>query len=110
MQAAPVVYKRLRRFKHQAALDCGALASSGYRAALVFGIRAVVTGIRMALGFRTANSVCLRRGGYAGTFGAWQAPATVGPGESHSNIEIQLPENDVCYTAKCFICKEKDTI
>jgi|GEM_PF-6182479 hypothetical protein len=24
-------YKRLRRFKHQAALDCGALASSGYK-------------------------------------------------------------------------------
>ncbi len=36
-------------------------ASAGYRAALVFGIRVVVTGIRMALGFRTANSVCLRR-------------------------------------------------
>jgi len=35
MQAAPAVFKRLRRFKHQAALDCGALASSGYqRAAL----------------------------------------------------------------------------
>jgi len=31
MQAAPAVFKRLRRFKYQAALDCGALASSGYR-------------------------------------------------------------------------------
>ena len=31
LQAAPAVYKRLRRFKYQAPLDCGALASAGYK-------------------------------------------------------------------------------